>query len=125
MRWTRWMLLLSVMTLLPYGMTFCDGPSASPRAETACVGAFEVGCCPQGYECHKKDTGAWFTTAQLAQVDRKLILLQDQVATLELKKQRRFGWTLGCGGLVGPELNSGQTGITGAAGCGALWGFRF
>ena len=70
-------------------------------------------------------SGHWFTVQQLADIDKKLVSLENQVYRLELSKQRRFGWTAGCGGTIGPEFNGGQTGVSSTLGCGAMWGWRF
>ena len=97
-----------------------------PRpVEPAAVLKTSTVACPDGYECYPKGTGAWFTTSELLQIDKKLIYLEGQVNQLKTLKMKRFGFCAGLGGTVGPELNGGQSGITGSLGATALFGWRF
>jgi len=81
--------------------------------------------CPVGYECHVKGAGHWFTVDELAQVDRRLAENANTIALLELKKVKRFGWTVGMTLAVGPTLNQGVPGVAALAGVGITYGWRF
>lgn len=117
------MMLLLAMTLMPFvGISFAEQESETDDSEYL---DYTPTWCQPGWECHKKGTGGWFTLEQLAQIDKKLITLENKVYRLEVYKQRRFGFTAGCGGVVGPTMNSSDPGLSGTLGCGALWGWRF
>lgn len=116
----------------PADLTFCiqqfrvckdtlqQGPT--PAAEVADPGAPR---CPTGYECHRKGSGSWFSLGEMQAIDFKLIELEAKLEDAKVAAPRRFGWSLGCGGLIGPEFNSGATGVSATVGCGAIYGFRF
>ena len=106
--------------------TFCGEPErkTDPKPDMTYVDYVPAWCQP-GWECHRKGTGGWFDLQQLAEIDKKLIDLENSVNVAKTFKMRRWGWAAGCGAMIGPELNAGQAGITGTLGCGALWGWRF
>ena len=106
------------------GKTFSEEPVRSEPAGMEYVDYVPTWCQP-GWECHKKGTGGWFDLQQLADIDKKLIDLEAKVNIDKTLKMRHFGWCVGGGMMIGPELNAGEAGITGTLGVGVLWGWRF
>lgn len=72
--------------------------------------------CPKGLVC--------FTTAEAAQIDRKLITLQRDLDLARVKRLRRLGWNLGIGGGTSLDPTS-PVGIRADIGIYATFGFRF
>jgi hypothetical protein len=62
---------------------------------------------------------------ELAQIDSKLASLENANKLLELKKAKRFGWTVGMTLSAGPTLNQGVPGVAALAGVGITYGWRF
>ena len=101
------LLLVVLLVLLPMG-----GVLAQEEKEPD-----PVNDCPKNLVC--------FTEKEAANIDRAIAVLQAELAVAHIKQVKHFGWTLGCGGTIGPELNSAQTGVSAQLGCGAMFGWRF
>ena len=65
-----------------------------------------------------------FTLAEAAEIDRKLITLERDLALARVKKLRRFGWNFGPGGGVSLDPDS-PVGVRVDLGLYATFGFRF
>lgn len=121
MNWRRSMGCGMLGTLLAFGMIYSSEPTKptspnQPPPLTMKAPDPEKDC-PPGLVC--------FTPAEAAYMDKALAKLQAKLDEAALAKPRRFGFTIGCGTTVGPELNGGAGGLSSTLGCGAMWGFRF
>jgi hypothetical protein len=58
-------------------------------------------------------------------MDRALAQLQTALQVANLKKSKKFGWTVGMTMAVGPTLNQGVPGVAALAGVGITYGWRF
>ena len=72
--------------------------------------------CPKGLTC--------FTTKEAAEIDRKLITLERDLALARVRKLRRLGWNFGPGGGVSLDPDS-PVGMRADLGVYATFGFRF
>ena len=72
--------------------------------------------CPKGLVC--------FTTKEAAEIDRKLITLERDLALARVRKLRRLGWNFGPGGGASLDPTS-PVGIRLDAGVYLTFGFRF
>lgn len=120
-RLIRWPTLVMLMVCWT---TLCAEPTKKTDIPLPACGDKAVACCPMGYECHVAGTGKWLDIPKLAKIDHKLASQSDEIAVLKLSRPKRWGLTVGPGGTVGPELNGGTTGVTGAIGVSVVWGFR-
>ncbi len=73
--------------------------------------------CHQGYVC--------LTSAEARDTALYIEDLEHEIADFKIKRQKRFGWTLGVGGLYGYELDDLSSNYGLSAGASIVWGFRF
>jgi hypothetical protein len=73
--------------------------------------------CKEGYVCltaeEAKDTAIYISD------------LEHIINNFKIRKQKRFGWTVGVGGSIGPTLEEFELSNSATVGLAAVWGFRF